>query len=313
MNHTTVIDSAAPDSVETDNPNHRDGEGHGKRWKFPVSTFLVALLAYVGVIVMLYPSIAGWYSQYQQSKLIVNVEEAVATGEPSTIEAEVARAHAYNSELTGGALLASGANVPTIDGVPQSRYEYESLLRANEDGVMGRLRLGVIDLDLPIYHGTDDATLELGVGHLEGTALPVGGDSVHSVLTAHRGLPSAELFTRLDEVEVGDTFTVELFNEVLVYQVAETRVVEPHETEILNAQYGRDLVTLVTCTPLGINSHRILVTGERILPTPIEDLERAGKAPEIPGFPWWAVGLGAATLLLGAGVYRAGLADKRTT
>ena len=298
MAHTVDIDEAAEARSER-------GPA-GRRWKFPVAAFFVALLAFVGVVVMLYPAGSAWYSQYQQSRLIVSVEQGFVQEEPTALEAELARAQDYNEALTGGALVASGANVPTAGGTTDPRFEYSSLLRANDDGVMGRLRIGAIDLDLPIYHGTSDATLAVGVGHLEGTALPIGGVSTHSVLTAHRGLPSAELFTKLDQVTVGDTFTIEVFGEVLVYRVAETRVVQPEENETLNPQYGRDLVTLVTCTPLGINSHRILVTGERVTPTPIEEVQRAGAAPEIPGFPWWAIGLGATALLLGAGVWRAG-------
>lgn len=297
--------------VREETPGHEPEPVGEARWKLPVSTLLVALLAYAGVIIMLYPSTAAWLSQFQQSRLIVNIEHALSADGPEAMQTELARAREYNSQLTGAALLESGANVPTADGPVSNGYEYESMLRANDEGVMGRLRLRTIDLDLPIYHGTSDETLERGVGHLEGTALPIGGESLHSVLTAHRGLPSAELFTRLDEVEEGDRFTIEVFGEVLVYQVVETRVVEPQETEILNAQFGRDLVTLVTCTPLGINSHRILVTGERITPTPTEDLARAGATPEVPGFPWWAIGLGAATVLLTGGLWRAGFSEKR--
>lgn len=277
-----------------------------RRWKMPVGTFWVALLALAGVLIMLYPSAAAWYSQYQQSRLIVSVEEAVVQGPPSALEEELARARDYNDALTGGAIVASGSNVPTADGTAGGGFDYSSLLRATPDGVMGRLRIEAIDLDLPIYHGTSDDTLEKGVGHLEGTALPIGGDSTHAVLTAHRGLPTAELFTRLDRVAVDDTFTIEVFGEVLVYRVVGTQVVQPNQTQALEPQYGRDLVTLVTCTPLGVNSHRILVTGERVTPTPVEDLERAGAAPDIPGFPWWAVALGTVVILLGAGVWRAG-------
>lgn len=279
--------------------------GRGRRWKTPVGVVWVALLALAGVLIMLYPSAAAWYSQYQQSRLIVSVEETVVQGPPSALEEELSRAYDYNDALTGGAIVASGANVPTAEGAAGG-YDYSSLLRATPDGVMGRLRLDAIGLDLPIYHGTSDATLEKGVGHLEGTALPVGGDSTHAVLTAHRGLPTAELFTHLDRVRIDDTFTVEVFGEVLVYRVVDTRVVEPDQTEALDPQLGRDLVTLVTCTPLGVNSHRILVTGERVTPTPVEDLQRAGEAPDIPGFPWWAAGLAIVVVLLGAGVWRAG-------
>lgn len=287
--------------------------GERQRWKTPVAALLVALLALIGVLILLYPGASAWYSQYQQSRLIVSVEQSLVNEGPTNLEAELARAHDYNEALTGGALVASGANVPTAGSTTHGGFEYASLLRANEEGVMARLKVDAIDLDLPIYHGTSDDTLERGVGHLEGTALPVGGESVHSVLTAHRGLPSAELFTKLDQVQIGDSFTIEVFGEVFVYRVTKTQVVQPDETEVLNAQYGRDLVTLVTCTPLGINSHRILVTGERVTPTPIKEIQQAGVSPDIPGFPWWIIGLGSATLLLGAGVWRAGTPSPQRT
>ena len=176
-------------------------------------------------------------------------------------------------------------------------HAYADLLRATPTGVMGRLRVPKIAVDLPIYHGTSDAILAKGVGHLEGTSLPVGGASQHSVLTAHRGLPEAELFNDLDGVELGDRFTIEAFGEVLTYEVIDTRVVEPEDTDTLRAVAGEDLVTLVTCTPLGINSHRYLVTGERVTPTPIEDIAAAGQRPDVPGFPWWIAILCSAVLL----------------
>lgn len=276
-----------------------------RRRRLPTATLLVAVLALLGVAIMLYPSAAAWYSQLQQSRLIVSVDELVQNEGPSALEAELARAHDYNDALLGGAIIASGSNVPTGNGTISEPFDYASLLRASDDGVMGRLRIAAINLDLPIYHGTSDETLSRGVGHLEGTSLPVGGASAHSVLTAHRGLPSAELFTHLDRLGVDDEFTIEIFGEVLVYRVIETHVVEPDQTEELVPRQGRDLVTLITCTPLGVNSHRILVTGERVTPTPVEDLEIAGAAPDIPGFPWWILGLGGAVALLGAFVWRA--------
>ncbi len=293
----SIIEDAPP--AVTSSPAAR------RRWRFPGFAFLVALLALAGLLMFLYPSTAAWFSQYAQSQIIRTVGSAV-DGEPrSTLEKELERARDYNDALVGGATVGANSNVPTSDGGGDDA-EYEGLLRADDAGAMARLRVPAIDADLPIYHGTSDATLAKGVGHLQGTSLPVGGDSQHSVLTAHRGLATSELFTRLDQVEKGDTFTVEVFGTVLSYRVTETRVVRPEDTESLYPQYGRDLVTLVTCTPLGINSHRILVTGERLDPTPPADVADAGTDPEVPGFPWWAVGLGSATLLLGLYVWRTG-------
>ncbi|MBL3685925.1 class C sortase [Leucobacter zeae] len=298
---TTIIEERASDVPRAAASPHAR-----RRWRFPRAAFLVSALALVGLLVVLYPSVAAWFSQYRQSQLIVSVTGGEHAVDAPELAAEVERAREYNSRLVGGALLEANANKPSADSSAAAGAEYDGLLRASNSGVMGRLRIPAIDVDLPIYHGTSDATLAKGVGHLEGTSLPVGGESQRSVLTAHRGLPEATLFDHLDRVERDDTFTIEVFGEVLTYRVTETRVIDPEDTDTLRVAAGEDLVTLVTCTPLGINTHRILVTGERITPTPAADLDRAGRAPEIPGFPWWAVGIGGSLLLLGGYVWRAG-------
>lgn len=268
-----------------------------RRWRMPWGMFAVVMVMLVGVGLLEYPQVAGWLSQYYQSQLIVDVSGEIQQEAGSQLETEIQRAHAYNDLLESGALLAANSNKPTADAVPVGDADYFDLLKATPTGVMGRLRIPTIDVDLPIYHGTSDATLTKGVGHLEGTSLPVGGASQHSVLTAHRGLPEATLFNDLDKVEMGDRFTIEVFGEVLTYEVIDTRVVEPDDTDTLRAVADEDLVTLVTCTPLGINSHRHLVTGERVTPTPIKDIEAAGQRPDVPGFPWWILILCAAALL----------------
>ncbi len=268
--------------------------------RLPGFALITAGLALIGLLVLLYPSTAAWVSQYQQSQLITAYSGEVRDLGPNAQTDAIEQARTYNAQLTGGAQVAAGERIPLSDGTATpERFDYEQLLRVDKTGLMARLKIPSIAVDLPVYHGTSEATLMEGVGHLEGTALPVGGPSTHSVLTAHRGLASAELFTRLDRVRVGDTFTIEVFGEVLSYQVTDTRIVEPDQTESLFPRADRDLVTLVTCTPLGINSHRILVTGERITPTPVADIEHAGESPDIPGFPWWAVGLGAGVIAIG--------------
>ena len=262
------------------------------RWRLPKGALAIAVLALVGAIFFLYPSTASWLSQYDQSKTVVSLGAASEQVTPAYREEALAAARAYNSELISGAFLASNSRKPVAEGGDASADSlYQSLLQGDENGAMGRLRIDQIDVDLPIYHGTDDATLAKGVGHLQGTSLPVGGSSTHSVLTAHRGLAGATLFDHLGELGIGDTFRVEVFGEVLTYRIIETKVVEPENTESLFPRYEKDLVTLVTCTPLGINSHRILVTGERVLPTPLADVQQAGATPGIPGTPWWAAGL----------------------
>lgn len=272
------------------------------RWRLHKPALFVAILAIAGVVMFTYPMVAAWFHQQNQSLLIEGVGSTQSQETPAHLQAEIDRAHEYNSLLVGGALVGANANIPTGEGVEgESGEDYFDLLNATGDGIMGRLRIPAISLDLPMYHGTSDDVLDHGVGHLQGTSLPVGGASQHSVLTAHRGLASAELFTNLNKVVEGDTFTLEVFGEVLTYRAFDIKVVEPHESETLYPVADKDLVTLVTCTPLGINSHRILVVGERITPTPIGDLEAAGAPPEIPGFPWWALIYGAG--LAGAGWY----------
>lgn len=278
-----------------------------RRWRVPVLPLIVALVFLSGVVTVMYPTAAAWVHQKNQSQMLVEMGGELEQLPPAGLDREIELAHRYNDLLTGGATVGSWANLPQAEGSSSGDLpDYRNLLHANATGMMARVRIPAIDVDLPIYHGTSDAVLMEGVGHLQGTALPVGGPSTHSVLTAHRGLASAEMFTNLDEVQVGDTFTVETFGEVLTYQVRQTQVVDPSETEKLYPLPGADLITLVTCTPLGINTQRILVTGERVTPTPIEDLRSAGQVPDIPGFPWWAVIVGGSVLVLGGYVYLMG-------
>jgi len=282
-------------------PLLRDRSRRRVRRRIPWVALVIALGFVLGVAVLLYPSAAAWFTQYQQSQRIDEYSSTMRDLAAESRHAAIEEAVTYNNELVDGTtVLAAGENKPTADAAEST---YDRLLLADETGLMARIKIPAIDVDQPIYHGTSDETLKRGIGHLEGTALPVGGASTHAVLTGHRGLAEAELFNNLDKLEIGDTFTIEVFGEVLTYQVMQTQVVQPNETETLFPQRGMDLVTLVTCTPLGINSHRILVTGERILPTPVRELDAAGERPTIPGFPWWALGLGGAVAAGGAYVW----------
>ncbi|MFJ6653761.1 class C sortase [Microbacterium sp. NPDC091313] len=272
-----------------------------RRWRLPVVPLLLAIGALAGVGLLMYPTVAAWFAQYEQSQTIGTYSDQVRDLGADTLADAIDAARQYNTRLVdGGAEIAANERLP-LANAPDQAGGYLDQLSADPNGLMARLKIPSISVDLPVYHGTSEEVLYEGVGHLEGTALPVGGASTHSVLTAHRGLATAELFTHLDRVAVDDTFTIEVFGEVNAYRVIDTRVVEPTDTESLAPVAGDDLVTLVTCTPLGVNSHRILVTGERIIPTPQEDLDDAGKRPDIPTFPWWA--LIAAGALLAAGVY----------
>ena len=224
-------------------------------------SLIPSLLALAGMLLFLYPSISAWIVQYNQSQIIAQYEDSVSKADPSAAE-QLALAHRYNDALSSGAVLQANSNVPTGDGTSgDASLDYNAILAADSSGLMGRLKVPAADIDLPIYHGTDDETLLRGLGHLEGTSLPVGGQGQRTVVTGHRGLAEARMFTDLDKVQVGDTFTFEVFGEVLTYRVFDKKVVNPEETEALRSEPGRDLATLVTCTPLGINTHRILVTG----------------------------------------------------
>lgn len=282
------------------------------RWRPGALSWATAVVALVGMCILLYPTVASWLTSQNQSLLVRDYTQEVDTAEPSAAE-QLRRAHEYNDALSSGVRLDANAHVPVGDGVSSDdSLDYWSMLKIGPDAPMARIRIPAIDVDLPIYHGTSDDTLLRGAGHLQGSHLPVGGASTHAVITAHRGLANATMFSDLDGVVVGDTFTIEVFGEVLTYRVREKRVVEPEDTDSLRAVEGEDLVTLVTCTPLGINSHRILVTGQRVTPTPVEDVEAAGEVPDIPGFPWWAVILAGGTLVLAVFVWRSGYADVRT-
>lgn len=254
----------------------------------------------------MYPSTAAWWAQYHQSQAISAYTDQSSRASPENTDL-LAQAAEYNAMLSAGTVaLGADSRKPTTDGVAGATdLDYWQLL-PSATGAMGRLKIDAIDVDLPIYHGTDDDVLEKGVGHLEGTALPVGGADTHSVLTAHRGLASATLFDNLDKVDVGDRFSVHVLGETLTYEVHSTQVVEPSDTETLFPSPDEDLMTLVTCTPLGINTHRILVTGERITPTPVEDVEAANRKPEVPRFPWWALIISGGVLGAGAFIWRSG-------
>ncbi|MFJ4170862.1 class C sortase [Paenarthrobacter sp. NPDC089714] len=262
-----------------------------RRWRLPGVALLVALAMMSGSALLLYPAAAAWFSAVDQSHEIDKLTQGIKDLGAETLHSRLNEAREYNQSLSGGgADIAANERLPLAkeprDGTGQ---KYLDMLRGDSEGLMARIRIPSIKVDLPIYHGTSDAVLEHGVGHLEGTALPVGGPSTHSVLTGHRGLATSELFNDLDKVKADDTFTIEVFGEVLTYRVVETLIVEPEETESLLIQPGKDLLTLVTCTPLGINSHRILVTGERVIPTPQAEVDAAGISPDVPGYPWWMV------------------------
>ncbi|WP_051259175.1 class C sortase [Schaalia suimastitidis] len=248
-----------------------------------------AVVLIAGVTMLLYPSAAQWVSYYNQSRTTSSYAQQIGYVDPRPDE-QIAAAQRYNDALSSGALIEANTNVPTSSqpNLSASIVPYAQQLYVDGTGLMARIRIPKINVDLPVYHGTSDDVLLRGAGHLEGTSLPVGGVDTRTVITGHRGLASSRMFTDLDQLQIGDSFTIETFGLVLSYRVTDIIVVDPDDRESISTVAGKDLATLVTCTPLGINSHRIIVTGERIVPTPSADLKRAGQVASVP-FPWWMV------------------------
>lgn len=198
--------------------------------------------------------------QRHQSDAVATYQSAVSKKDDTKLEEIMNQAIAYNDMLyqTGGAI------VDDSDTAVLSDESYEEQLNISGNGTMGSLDIPKINVELPIYHGTDDTALSNGIGHLQGTSLPTGGENTHCVLTGHRGLPSSKLLIRLDEMKEGDLFFLRIGNDTLAYEVCKIQVVEPEDVSALQIEAGQDLVTLVTCTPYGINTHRLLVTGKRV-------------------------------------------------
>jgi sortase A len=215
---------------------------------------------FAGVAILSYPWFSNWYASKGHEQVITHYQEQLADMEEEKIDEEIGFAHAYNSSLSGERVedpFVTGSGTALPDG-------YDNILNLDGDGVMAVLSIPKIDLKLPVYHGVSESTLEHGIGHILKTAFPVGGAGTHCVLAGHRGLPSQELFTNLDVLAVGDEFYIDVMGRILAYRVDDISVVLPDETDILKPVPGEDYVTLATCTPLGVNSHRLLVRGTRI-------------------------------------------------
>lgn len=206
---------------------------------------------------MLYPLVSDLWNETRQSRAIADYTQAVAAMDDQSYRQLLRDAQAYNAEL----LDHPDRFYPTEEEISR----YEGLLNVAGSGVMGYVEIPSIQVLLPIYHGVDEAVLQTAIGHIEGTSLPVGGESTHCVISGHRGLPSAKLFTDLDQLDLGDTFRLRILDEVLTYEVDQIRIVEPDDLSLLEIEPGEDLCTLVTCTPYGVNSHRLLVRGRRVV------------------------------------------------
>lgn len=226
-----------------------------------IKYLVVFLLLLMAICLLAYPYIANYVFEHRADSVIDAVEKSTDAIPDEEKEAAIQEAREYNAYIANGTVELTDPFTAdqSYDGVD----EYESLLRSSDDGVMGYVEIPVIDVSLPIYHGTSEEVLQKGVGHLQGTSLPVGGESTHTVLTGHTGLSHAKLFTDLTEVKEGDIFFLYVMGERLAYQVDQIEVVLPSELDNLYVEQGKDLCTLVTCTPYGVNSHRLLVRGVR--------------------------------------------------
>lgn len=236
-----------------------------------VRDILPILVILAGLLVLLYPTISNYLVEQNASRAVASYDATVVDMSQEDRERMLADAHAYNDALAAS----SGAGTPASEGGEPAQVgetlAYEDLLNLNGDGMMGYITIPRLKETLPIYHGTSESVLQVGVGHLPDSSLPVGGPGTHAALSGHRGLPSAKLFTDLNKMKVGDLFYIRVLKEALAYQVTSIETVLPNETESLAIQPGKDLVTLITCTPYGINSHRLLVHAERTDYVPTED------------------------------------------
>ena len=236
--------------------------------------WLLRIIFLAGFLLLLYPLISNMVHQRQQSDAVASYDSAVSNRSEEEIQEILNQATEYNNML----FQSNGAIVDNMDTSILSDESYNSLLN-QANGIMGSIEIPKIDVDLPIYHGTEDDVLSVGVGHIQGTSLPVGGENTHCVLSGHRGLPGSSLFTRLDEMKEGDLFFLSVMGETLAYKVYDIQVVDPDNTEVLEITAGKDDVSLVTCTPYGLNTHRLVVTGERV---PYKESEYNSIGSELP-------------------------------
>lgn len=234
-------------------------------------TLLIVVVFVAGLSFLLYPTASNLWNQAHQSRAIATYTEQVEKLDDSSNKEMLKAARKYNKELLK---KADHWKLSKKD-----KKKYESLLDVSGTGIMGYIEISKIDCSLPVYHGTDEGALQIAIGHLEGSSLPVGGKSSHCVLSGHRGLPSARLFTDLDQMEEGDTFILNILGHKLAYEVDQIKVVLPEEMSDLEIQEGKDLCTLVTCTPYGINTHRLLVRGHRVkyVETKVQEQKEVSK------------------------------------
>lgn len=247
--------------------------GKEKPVKKHLPTIILIAVFLTGLSLVLYPSFSDYWNSFHQSRAVASYAQDVADLDNETYQAIWKAAEQYNTRL-----FESGHGLTLT---PEEQKEYEKQLAVSNTGIMAYIEIPKINCSLAIYHGTDDAVLQVGVGHLEGTSLPVGGKSTHCVLSGHRGLPSAKLFSNLDKLAEGDLFMIRTLDETLTYEVDQILIVLPEEVGALSIVEGKDYCTLVTCTPYGVNTHRLLVRGHRVDNVNSDDIRVTADAMQI--------------------------------
>lgn len=258
-----------------------------KHW----STLLLLLILLAGVGLLGYPTFADWWNSFHQSRAIAGYAEEVSQIDDADYEKMLEDARAYNKKL-----LERGDG--RFNMTDEEREEYNTILDVTGTGIMGYVEIPKINVSLPIYHGTDETILQIAIGHIEGSSLPVGGEGTHCVISGHRGLPSAKLFTDLDKLQEGDIAQITVLDETLTYEIDQIRIVMPNELEDLAIDPKKDYLTLVTCTPYGINSHRMLVRGHRIENPESGEVRVTSDASQIEPLHVLPVVIGVIALLL---------------
>ena len=269
--------------------------------KRKANKLIIGIIFLAGLSLLLYPFVANQWNNYRQKQLISSYEQTVSQKEASNridYDAELKKAEAYNEALLPSILPDSFA----IADASEEDQTYMNTLNIAGDEMMGIVEIPKIDIKLPIYHTTEEDVLKQAAGHLEGSSLPIGGKSTHSVISAHRGLPRASLFTDLDQLKKGDHFLIHVLNKTLCYEVDKISVVKPEETSALAVEEGEDLVTLLTCTPYGVNTERLLVRGHRV---PYEEQKVADEKTPLSGISlhtnyllWVIIGLVITTIFI---------------
>ena len=224
--------------------------------KNKITTILLVVAFLAGLSLLLYPSVSDYWNSLHSSQAVAAYDENIRNLNEDKYNEILSAARNYNRILAGTGM--------SFVLPPELKKQYNDVLDIGGNGIMGYIEIPNINVSLPVYHGTGDDILQIAVGHLDWSSLPIGGESSHCVLSGHRGLPSAKLFTNLDKMSVGDTFMIRVLNEALTYEVDGIMIVEPYEVDSLRLEDGKDLCTLVTCTPYGVNSHRLLVRGHRV-------------------------------------------------